>query len=141
MPLDIEAKSGTSKRDLILVIFSLLKQTRIEGINQDTPVNFDYTAVQNQIKEFNTRIDTLGRRQRVVTLAGVNNQVLIVPFEKFEDGFTNYSVDVVFVAPDGNINTCTWAIVEGTKTDSQVQIRIDGSASHYNLEITITERK
>lgn len=140
IPDDFEAKAGTSKTDLARAILDLIQNgSQLNGINLDTPQNFDLNQIQNQLDTLTTGVTAAKLQQRTVSLSGIDSGLLTIPFDDI--GTTNYMVNAIVISTNTNINTVTWSLIAGSKTSSQCQIRIDGDASPYTVEVQITEIK
>lgn len=139
IPADFEAKAGTTKTDLAEAILALISGSQLNGVNLDSPDNFDLNEINNRLKSVEEGVINAKVQQRIVELNGIANGLLTIPFAEMPTA--NYSVNVAFVTPNTNINTVTWSVIQGSKQVSQCQIRIDGDANPYKLEVTITEIK
>lgn len=140
VPADFETRSGSSRVDFANALFELLKGALVTGIVQAQPSPYDIGAMQASITELQVRIEEVAApKQRSIIMNGVNNGLVIVPFDDI--GTTDYAVDLAFITPNVNINTVTWSIIDGSKQNAQVQLRIDGSAATYKIHVNILERK
>lgn len=138
IPSDFEARAGTSRTDFVSALFDLLASARITGIVSSTPTPYDLAAIVNDIAEIQAAITAGIKTIRRITVGGVNNGEVTVPFQDI--GTTNYQVDVAFVWTSGGAfpSGLNWAVVGGSKTATQVKIRCDGAAATFDLEVTIT---
>lgn len=116
----------------------MLRGATITGIQSEQPTPYDLAAIQKQVEKHESSITKLeDRTPRRVTVAGVNNGLVIVPFQ--DVGTTNYQVDVAFIWPSGSsFPEINWAVVAGSKQTNQVSLRCDGSVGTFTLEVTIT---
>lgn len=139
VPADFEARAGTTKSDLARAILQLVSQSEFNGINLDSPDNFDLNEINNRLTATEEGVTKATRAQRVVSMSGIANGLLTIPFDPMPTN--NYQVDLIFVTPNTNINTVTWSLIENSKATNQCQVRIDGNANPYKIEVTITEVK
>lgn len=137
VPVDFEAKAGTSKSDFARAILQLLNGAKIIGITPDAPSPYDLAALTSSVEDLQEQMDMANRPIRRVIMQGVNNGVIIVPF--LDIGTSNYQVAVAYVIPAGtNPDPIQWCIVKDSKLPTQVTLRLDGKSSDYPVEITIT---
>lgn len=141
VPADFDSRCGSSRRDMAIALFELLRSAQITGVTVESPSNFDLTSLQRSVESLSAQVSQNSLpRQRVVNMAGATNNEIIVPFDDI--GTTNYWVNVIVVsAAPGDINTVTWALIESSRQTNQCQIRIDGTGAGYQLMIIITEIK
>jgi hypothetical protein len=136
VPVDFEAKAGTSKSDFARAILQLLSGAKIIGITPDAPSPYDLAALTASVEDLQQEMDKVNRPIRRITMQGVNNGQIIVPFQDI--GTKNYSVSVAYVTPSGtNFDPIQWSIVENSKQTSQVTIRCDGRSATFPIEVTI----
>lgn len=136
VPSDFEAKAGESKTDFVNAIFALLAGSQIIGVNAAEPSPYDLASIQSQVQANTTAIQKLNRPIRRVTLAGVNNGLVVVPFQDI--GTTNYEVDVAYLTPNVNFDPIQWSIIKNSKQGNQVQLRLDGRSGAFEIEVTIS---
>lgn len=137
VPADFESSAGTSRTDFATALLELLKESTIEGVNPENPTSFDFSALQAQVTALEADMQNIkARTPRRVIMSGVTNGLVVVPFQ--DVGTANYQVDLAFVTPNVNFPAINWAIINGSKKSDQVQLRIDGDAGSYSMEITIT---
>ena len=137
IPPDFEAKCGSSKTDLIAAVFQLLAGSKIAGVNPVNPTPYDLASLSAQVQGNTDAINNLQLRKiRRAILAGANNGVVVVPFQSI--GTTNYQVDLAYVTPNTNFDPIQWSIVENSKQDAQVTLRLDGRSGAFDIEVTIT---
>ena len=136
IPTDFESKAGTSKTELAAAILALVRTSKITGIQPDQPSPYDLAALTSQVEGHETRIVKLeSRKIRRVSLNGVNNGLVVVPFQDI--GTTDYKVDLAYVTPNVNFDPIQWSIIEGSKLSNQVQLRLDGRSGTFQIEVTI----
>lgn len=136
IPSDFEKKCGSSKTDFLKAAFELLSGAKITGINQD-PQPYDLAAITSQMDTNTAAINDLQQRKvRRQILQGVNNGLVVVPFQDI--GTLNYSVEVAYVTPNVNFDPIQWSIIEDSKKTNQVQLRLDGRSGAFHIEVTIT---
>jgi hypothetical protein len=136
IPDDFETTAGTSRRDFAQALFDLLESARILGITQASPTPYDLAAIVSDIETLEAGLAAVSKIRRVITVSGVNNGEVTVPFQSV--GTDDYQVDVAFVWTSGGaFPAIQWAIVGGSKTATQVKIRCDGTAATFDLEVTI----
>lgn len=139
VPPNFDSIAGTSKSDFANALFEVLKGAIISGIVSSTPIPYDLAALTTDVAQLKLDVAALNKKVRYVTVSGVNNGEVTVPFQDI--GTTNYDVDVAFVWTSGGaFPAIQWAIVGGSKLSFQVKIRCDGTAATFDLEVTIRER-
>jgi hypothetical protein len=140
VPADFESRAGSNKTDLAKAIFALLQGAPIVGINPADPNNFDLGTIVNRITALETNQAAYKIQQRVVSLTGVNNDILTYSFADMAT--TNYTVNICIITPSGGLSgTITWSLVANSKTGTGCQIYIKGDATAYQVELTATENK
>lgn len=139
VPPDFEKAAGITKTDFLRAVFALLGGTTIKGINIDEPTPYDLAALSATVESILSDFDRLDVEIRRAVLDGVNNGAVIVPFQDI--GTNNYQVDVAFLTPNINFDPIQWSIVDGSKTTSQVTLRLDGRVGPFKIEVTIRELK
>ena len=108
-------------------------------MNLDSPDNFDLNEINTRLVKVESDAAAAKLQQRIIFLNGLSNGLLTVPFADMPSA--SYDVNLIFITPNTNINTVTWSLIENSKTPSQCQVRIDGTANPYKIEVTITEVK
>jgi hypothetical protein len=136
VPVDFEAKAGTSKSDFARAIMQLLQGAKIIGITPDAPSPYDLAALTSSVQILEEKVANIDRPIRRISMQGVNNGVIIVPFQDI--GTENYAVSLAYVIASGtNPDPIQWCIVQNSKKTDQVTLRLDGKSSDYPVEITI----
>lgn len=136
IPTNFDTLAGTSKADFAAALFEILKGAVISGIISSSPTPYDLAAIVSDITQLKLDVAAVSKPIRRITVSGVNNGEITVPFQ--DVGTTNYQVDVAFVwTAGGAFPAIQWAIVGGSKLSSQVKIRCDGTAATFDLEVTI----
>lgn len=139
VPEDFEARAGTTKTDLAEAILKLIQGAQLNGVNLDSPDNFDLNEINNRLNKVEADAASAKLQQRLVVVSGINNGLITVPFAEMPSA--SYKADVVLITANVNINTVTWSLIENSKTPSQCQFRIDGTAAPYKIEVSILEVK
>jgi hypothetical protein len=136
VPSDFEKKCGTSKTDFVNAVFELLESAKIAGLEPSEPLPYDLAALSAQVETNTAAIAKLNLRTiRRQILAGVNNGLVVVPFQDI--GTVNYSVGLAYVTPNINFDPIQWSIVANSKQTNQVQLRLDGRSGTFQIEVTI----
>lgn len=138
VPPDFDIASGSSRGDFARALFALLDTAKITGIISEEPTPFDIGVLAGQIQTIQAAVDKLvARTPRRVTMVGIANGILIVPFP--DVGTTDYQVDVAFVSPNTDLpDALMWSIIKNSKSSNQVSLRINGNAAAMDIEVTIT---
>lgn len=139
IPADFEARAGSSKTDLASAILLLISAAQVNGIDLSQPNNFDLAQIQNRLTAVEASVEKQQLNQRTVGLTGIANGLLTIPFDDMPS--TNYWVNLIFITTNTNLNTVTWGLITGSKQTNQCQVRIDGDASPYQIEVQILENK
>lgn len=140
VPSDAEVASGTTRTDLIAYILELVSKGQVAGLNQESPTSLDITNLQTEVEALKTKVASLESKQAIHTdAAGVNGAVVTVPIPGAPIASNLYDVDMAFVGGSGAIPTgLRWSVVDGSKTTSEFQVRVEGDATAYSLHFTIT---
>lgn len=136
LPPDFEAKAGTSKSDLANAILDMIAQAKITGIVPSEPSPYDLAALTSQVDNLQKEVDKGIRKVRRVTMQGVNNGLVVVPFQDI--GTNNYEVELAYLTPNVNFDPIQWSIIEDSKKSNQVELRLDGRSGAFSIEVTIT---
>ena len=139
LPPDAETASGTSRSDLIAYILGLMEKSSVTGINAESPTSLDINRLQTDVSTLKTHMaDEIRRTPIKVSAAGVNEAVVTVPLPSTLPS-NLYTVDMAFVGGGGAVTSgIRWAVVDGSKTTSQFQVRVSGDATAYSLDFTVT---
>jgi len=138
VPPDTEIAAGTSRTDFTRFLLTLISTGKITGIVNSEPTPFDLGTLAGQVQTLQAAVDkVLARTPRFITMAGIANGILIVPF--LDIGTTDYSVQASFVSPNTDLpDSLMYSIIQDSKSSNQVSLRINGNASHMNIEVVIT---
>jgi hypothetical protein len=138
LPSNVEALVGTSKTDLLNYVREMISKSQITGINETGAVSMDISALTTKVTALEASNDKLVARTPIkISAAGVSSTVLTVPFA--EALLSNlYDVNMVLVGGSGVLPDIGWSVVSGSKTTTQFQVRIQGDATGYTLDFTVT---
>lgn len=138
LPSNAEQQMGSTKTDLVKFILGLIAQSQITGLNEDGATDIEEENISNLISGLRTDVDALrDRAPRKLSAAGVSSAVVTIPIDPpLESNL--YDVDMALVGGSGAIPTIIWSVVNGSKTTTQFQVRIQGDATAYSLDFTVT---
>lgn len=111
----------------------------IISVEQAQPI--DVSQLQQDVEQLQDDMEDRSRKQRKITMAGVDNNEFVVPFETI--GTVNYDVNATILIPTGNNPGADVGvyIIADTKQVSQFKARCDGLLSTYTIEFVVTEIK
>lgn len=119
----------------------LLGGVQVEVGNDGGAQPIDLAQLQQQIETLTTAVADANRKQRLITLAGVNNVEMSVPFQDI--GTTSYDITAEIMIPTGNnpASGLGLYLIEGSFQSAQFRVRCDGDLSAYTLRFVVTEIK
>lgn len=119
-------------------LLALLSSTRVIGLSTDLAASIDFGQIQQKLNDMQAQLDLNSRKFRHVVMSGVTNAEMTVPFEDM--GTTQYAAWATPIIDEGeDPGTIFACLVDGSKENTQVKFRIDGSGSAFKFEFFILE--
>lgn len=138
VPDNADALSGTTKRDLIVYIMSILQGAQITGITQSEPNPLDITQLASDLTALENRVEVTEERTFIIRkfLTSVpNDTTQIITFADI--GTTDYEINVI-CSPSVASEFPQWSLVGALKTSTGFRLRFTGMATGVtDVEITI----
>lgn len=121
-------------------LFRLLEGSQVTGGSLDNAQPFDVSVLQQSVEDLGNSLDASKRKMRKVTMNGVNDGFIVVPFPDI--GTTNYDVSVNILIPDlANPGTVLVFPVADSFQTAQFKARVDGAGGAYVIQFVIIEIK
>lgn len=138
LPSNAEAQMGTSKTDFAQFILDLISRSQIKGINEQGAVSLEVSTLTKSVQTLEGKVSALeDRKPQKKSIAGTNGTLVTVPLETPLSS-NLYDVSGVFSGGSGVLPDIGWSVVAGSKTTSEFQVRFQGDATGYSLDLTIT---
>lgn len=135
VPADFNGGVGV---DFAIALLKLLEGAQIVGTEDAQP--FDVATLQQSVEDLSNRFDASIRKMRKVTMSGVNDGQITVPFQDI--GTTNYDINWNVIIPDAaNPGTILIFPIAASFQTSQFKARVDGTGGAYTIQFVIIEIK
>lgn len=133
VPVDFNGGVGI---DFAKALLGLLSGARITDAGG--PTQSDITQLQNEVEGLNNTVTNNIRNQTKVTMNGVNNGQVVVPFQGWAD--TNYEITHNIIIGDGvDPATIVVFLIEDSREANQFTVRVDGAGAAFTIEFVITQ--
>lgn len=138
LPSNAEAMMGTSKTDFANYILELIGRSQITGINEQGAVSLEVSTLTKSVQTLQTSVNALeARKPQKISISGTNGTLVTVPLTEVLPS-NLYDVAGVFSGGSGALPDIGWSVVAGSKTVSEFQVRFQGDATAYTLDLTVT---
>lgn len=138
IPSNAESMMGTSKTDMLRYFLELVGKSQIKGINEEGAESLEINTLTKDVQVLKSQMEVLNARTpQKISVVGTNGTLVTVPLTTALSS-NLYDVLGVFSGGSGPLSDIGWSVVAGSKTTSEFQVRFQGDATAYTLDLTVT---